>query len=170
MHQASDPGRFLESHFRHGLKLSDKVGLEGPYLAQGPFPYFDHCGYEVAIQMVLQSREPGLHSENYQQWDTIRKLRTAYSNQVRASVFANRTPLSIGDDSGKSYMRIGSDPCASLWFQRFTMGCCRRMGQDWRPDRVISIEQMLSLLLVVEEKITASKTEQEERMWTTAGA
>jgi hypothetical protein len=29
------------------------VGLLGPYKAEGPLPEEDHCGYEVAIEMVL---------------------------------------------------------------------------------------------------------------------
>ena len=44
---------------RLGLRLSDQVGLEGPYEHFGPLPFKDHCGYEVAIQMVLHSRQPG---------------------------------------------------------------------------------------------------------------
>lgn len=153
-----------------GIRLSKRVGLDGPYLEQGPLPYYDHCGYEVAIQMVLQSREAGKHSGKYQQWDTIRKLRTAYSNQVRAAAVANRSALSIGDDAGKSYMRIGEDPCASLWFQRFTIGCRRRMGQDWRPDKAISTELLLAVLEVIEVNIKEEQDPVMKRMWITAGA
>jgi hypothetical protein len=28
----------------------------------------------------------------------------------------------------------------SLWFQRFMLGCKKRMGQDWRPNQAISAE------------------------------
>lgn len=44
---------------RSGLKLSEPVGLKGPYTSTIAFPHWDHCGYEVAIQMVLASRKPG---------------------------------------------------------------------------------------------------------------
>jgi hypothetical protein len=32
-----------------GLRMSELVGLTGPYESDGPLPEFDHCGYEVAI-------------------------------------------------------------------------------------------------------------------------
>jgi hypothetical protein len=47
---------------RSGLKLSESVGLKGPYMATTAFPHWDHCGYEVAIQMVLASLKPGRYS------------------------------------------------------------------------------------------------------------
>jgi hypothetical protein len=34
-----------------GLRHSASLGLTGPYLAMGPLPYHDHCGYEVALQL-----------------------------------------------------------------------------------------------------------------------
>ena len=47
---------------RFGLRLSDQVGLDGPYEYLGPLPFEDHCGYKVEIQMVLHSRLPGRYS------------------------------------------------------------------------------------------------------------
>lgn len=151
------------------LALSKTVGLSGPYLEPGPLPPYDHCGYEVAIQMVLQSRAPGKYSSSYQQWDTIRKIRSCFSNQVRASGVANATALSISDLDGKNYQRIGEDSCAALWFQRFLTGCKRRMGQDWRPDRAISHQQMSHLLATVENRIQNSISAEERARWIFAG-
>jgi hypothetical protein len=62
------------------IKLSSTVGLLGPYEAHGHLPDFDHCGYEVAIEMVLHSRRSGNHSKDYVQFDTIRKLRSSFWN------------------------------------------------------------------------------------------
>jgi hypothetical protein len=64
--------------------MSRVVGLHGPYLHDGPMPSYDHCGYEVAIQMLLHSRHPGRYSRDHVQLDTIRKLRTCHRNQVCA--------------------------------------------------------------------------------------
>ena len=61
----------------------------GPYAEPGPLPPTDHCGYEVAMQIVLSSLDPGRHSPDYKQWDTIRRIRTVFSNQSRASRVAN---------------------------------------------------------------------------------
>jgi hypothetical protein len=42
--------------------------------------------------------------------------------------------------------RIALDPCGSLWFQRFLLGCKKRMGQDWRPNQAIGVNLMHQLL------------------------
>jgi hypothetical protein len=81
---------------REGLRLSEALGLSGPYLSPGPLPLDDHCGYEVAMQMVSSSLNSGRYSVSHKQWDTIRKLRSSYSNQVRASGMANSKTLSCG--------------------------------------------------------------------------
>ena len=64
------------------LALSQTLGLPGPFDVPGPFPYYDHCGYQVAILTVFSSVGPGAYSPTHKQWDTIRRMRTAYSNQV----------------------------------------------------------------------------------------
>jgi hypothetical protein len=155
-----------------GIALSKMVGIPPPYPDPGPLPPYDHCGYGVAIQMLLKSRQPGTYHTCHQEWETIRKMRTAYTNQVRASGSANASALSMSDGDGKNYQRISDDPCASLWFMRFLRGCKRRMGQDWRPDRAITAQLMQHLLARVENRIlnlggAANKAERER--WIFAG-
>jgi hypothetical protein len=67
------------------LTLSNLVGLRGPCVHDGPYPDYDHCSYEVTIDMLLMSRRPGRNSKSHLQFDTIRKLQSAYGNQVRSS-------------------------------------------------------------------------------------
>ena len=52
---------------RSAIKLSESVGLNGPFKSTSAFPTWDHCGYEVAIQMVLASLKPGRYSSAYTQ-------------------------------------------------------------------------------------------------------
>jgi hypothetical protein len=153
-----------------GCKLSASIGLEPPYLDPGPLPGHDHCGYGVAAQMLLASQEPGKHSSLYKQFDTIRRYKSAFGNQVRASAAANSNALAIGDAEGKTYQRICSDPCASIWFSRFITGCRRRMGQDWRPDEAISPRLIQALFRLLDAKIVDSTTETQLSRWITARA
>ena len=147
-----------------GLRLSDQVGLDGPYEHFGPLPFKDHCGYEVAIQMVLHSRLPGRYSKDHTQFDTIRQLRTAYSNQVKAAPQANWNTLAIGDSKGR-YQRLGQDPCGSFWFYRFNIGLKNRMGQDWRPNRALSTKLLLKVLSKANEKSRISESKSEKHRW-----
>jgi hypothetical protein len=124
---------------REGLRLSRRLGLHGPHLNPGPLPSGDHCGYEVALQMVVASLESGRYSDSHKQWDTIRKLRSCYSNQVRAARAANSNILSIADDKGSSYQRIAKDPCGSLWFQRFMMDAKSAWVRTGGADRQLAL-------------------------------
>jgi hypothetical protein len=85
------------------LTLSSLVGLRGgPCVHDGPYPDYDHCGYEVAINMLLlSSRRPGRNSKSHLQFDTIRKLQPAYGNQVRSSPQSiTMTVMALGDQKG----------------------------------------------------------------------
>jgi hypothetical protein len=146
------------------LELSKSVGLRGPYNVDGPLPDFDHCGYEIAVDMLLHSRRPGRYSKEYTQFDTIRKLRTVFSNHCRATAQANRSSLAIGDTKGK-YQRLGDDACSSFWFHRFIEGCKRRMGQDWRPNKAISKQLMIRVLLEAEHRIDAAPSQADLNRW-----
>ena len=154
---------------REGLALSARIGLTGPYLAPGPLPSFDHCGYEVALQMVVASLEVRRYATTHKQWNTIRRLRSAYSNQIRSSRIANQMCLALADGKGSTYNRLSVEPCGSLWFQRFLSGCRKRMGQDWRPNRAISNQLMNELLVGVETKVKDCITLDEQEKWLLAG-
>ena len=109
--------------------------------------------------MVLLSLEKGptVHLA-HKQWDTIRKLRSAYSNQVRASAISNFSALSMADNKG-SYSRLGPAPCGSLWLQRFMERWYKRQrGQDSRPNRALSSSLLMLELLSRDERKAVSTT------------
>jgi hypothetical protein len=120
--------------------------------------------------MVVASLEKGRHSESHKQWDTIRKIRSTYSNQVRAAAIANFSSISLADTQGSSYQRLASDPCGSLWFLRFMAGCKKRMGQDWRPNQAISVELMEELLTEAERRALSAQDEKLRHKWVLGGA
>lgn len=155
---------------REGLKISSRLGLDGPYLEPGPLPTHDHCGYQVAMQIVVSSLDSGRYSDSHKQWDTIRRFRSCFSNQVRSSRDANFTPLVLADGKGAGFQRIAVDPCGSLWFQRFMLGCSKRMGQDWRPNQAIGVPIMHRLLELVEEKARTATLVNDRHKWVMAGS
>jgi hypothetical protein len=159
-------------HIEEGLELAALVGIDPPFVPVGPLPSGDHCGYGMAVLILLKSRKKGKYHTSHQQWETIRKFRTAYGNQVRAGAVANSTCLAVGDAEGKNYSRVCEDPCASLWFQRFMTGCQRRMGQDWRPDRAITNKMLHFMLAKIElrlDQAAESGDQVERRRWIFAG-
>jgi hypothetical protein len=158
------------ARFRDIIRKAQGMGFEPPYSAPGPLPLYDHCGYKVAILMVAKSLEPGRHSESHMQWDTVRKLRATFSNQIRASAVSNTMTLTLSDNKGTGYERLTVDPCGSLWFNRFMAGCKNRMGQDCRPNRAISSTLMIHLLRACAERSVESETLEDRERWIMAGA
>jgi hypothetical protein len=147
------------------LKLSKLVGLQGPRVHDGPFSDYDHCGYELAIDMLLMSQRAGRNAKDHLQFDTIKKLHSAYGNQVRASPQATRTVMVLGDQKGR-YQRFATDPCASVWFHRFLEGCRYRMGQEWWPNQAMSIPLLLTVVRAIGEKVQTALTSQDLNRWT----
>jgi hypothetical protein len=168
--RASGTVRSNAKLIQKGFALSASIGLDPPYLEPGPLPSFDHCGYGVALQMLLASQEPGRYSSFYKQFDTIRGFKTCYGNQVRASGQANSVVTALGDADGKNYQRLCSDPCASVWFGRFITGCRRRMGQDWRPDEAVSPRLVKALVRLLDDKIASASESDAASHWVTARA
>jgi len=64
------------------IQSSRLMGMYGPFEHEGPYPSRDHCCYEVASNILLQSRNTGRHDPTHSQFETIRKLRYVYGNQV----------------------------------------------------------------------------------------
>jgi len=146
------------------IELSKLVGLQSPFQHRASLPLRDHCGYEVAIQILLASRRSGRYSKTYTQYDTVRHLRSSYSNFVRASNHSNQDTLALGDFNG-NYSRLVEDECGSFFFKRFMEGLKIRMGQDWRPNMAFTIELYLTLIKEVDEKIEFAETPESRHKW-----
>ena len=132
------------------VKLLKEVGLEPPYPALGPHPVADTWGYAVAIAMLRKSRKAGRNAPNYQQFDTIRKLRAGFYNVYMITPEGGASLRSMGGSMTKFY--LGDCPTHSLFFERFTTGCLSRMGQITRQDLAISLDVMHALMNLLEDE------------------
>lgn len=129
--------------FNKMVDVLKRVNVDPQVAPLGPFPKHDIMGISVAIAVVLRSLDPGKYA-NYSQYDTIRKLRSAHANQYMASVSGCNSMVSIG--KAKSKQMLSHCPTQSLWYERFSFGCLKRMGQIVKQDLAISIEVMLELI------------------------
>jgi len=50
------------------INMASTLGLPGPFIRHSSLPLYDHCGYQVAVTMLLLSRRPGKHSTDYTQY------------------------------------------------------------------------------------------------------
>jgi hypothetical protein len=109
----------------------------------------------VAIAMLLKSLEPGRYNLQYQQFETVRKLRAAYANTYMASWGGVSSLRTVGGDRVKHHLT--HSPTQSLWFERFAQGCIHRMGQDVRQDWAFPLGAMLGLFQVLEQEWTETE-------------
>lgn len=143
---------------KEAVGFSNRMGLTGPYLQKGPFPDYDYCGYETACQILIHSLNKGRINPNHTQWNTIRQLRSIYTNQVRTSSQANHVTMSLNDTSGH-YRRFNTDPCGSLWFQKNVIGCHSRMGEESKTNKALSIPLLKALLRKIKEKTCSANSQ-----------
>jgi len=129
--------------------------MAGPFFHPGPLPVFDHCGYRIAVSILLLSTNPGKHSSTHTQYDTLRSYRATFSNFARASADSNRPSLTLGDLNG-NYQRLTEDEAGSFFFKRFMLGLRSRMGQIHKPNLAMSIELIIELIKKLEERLESA--------------
>jgi hypothetical protein len=118
--------------------------------------------------MLLISRQPGVYSKEYTQWETIWKAGSAIENQQRASPQATNTVMALGDEKG-NYSRFSSDPVSSVWFTRLKEGYMRRMGQDHRPIKALSTQLIVEVLIKAEARIFNAPSVDDGNRWVVFG-
>lgn len=118
--------------------------------------------------MLMYSRQPGHYQNSHCQYDTVRKLRSVYSNFVRASTQANRVTYALYDSKGK-YQRFNTDVCSSLWFEMFQEGLRKRMGQHWRPNKAFTSELISAVFDKIETRVSLTSNRDAKHDWVVAG-
>ena len=128
----------------------------------------DTFGYAVPITMVLKSRDHGRYA-SYQQYNTIRKSKSGYTNVYRVVSLAGcQDHHTIGGDSLKVF--LSQCPAHSTWFEHFTHGCLSRMGQEIHQDTAISLPVMQALLADLEQEGAATNQPIEHQHLASIGA
>lgn len=147
------------------IKFSRMQGLHGPFEHTGQsYPAYDHCGYEVATDILMHSRQSGKYHASHVQFETIRRLRTSYSSHVRSTPGANVGQMCWVDKMGH-YTRLAEDKCGSLWFNRFMVGLKMRMGQTLKQNKAMSNQLLLKLIQKAEGYITEDFRCEETAAW-----
>jgi hypothetical protein len=114
----------------------------------GPFPLEDTFGMAAAIVVLQLSLKPGKYASHLQ-FGSVRKLRAALSNVYHASVEGQQATV-MAKDTRK--LVVTKCPTYGEFFERFMKGMHKRMGEDIRPDKAISIQLMKELSSQLEEE------------------
>ena len=144
------------------IEVASLFQMPGPFFYESTLPLHDHCGYRIAVSILLLSRNPGKHDKSYTQYDMLRTYRATYGNFIRAAPQTNFSPMTLGDQNGH-YQRLTQDESGSLFFKRFMVGLRSRMGQIHKPNLAMSIDLLLKLIGKIKEKLSGSEEVLEEQ-------
>ena len=86
---------------RKACENSEQVDMSMPFQPLSPMPVDDITGHRAAIHMLLCSLEEGTYSKDYKQFDTIRKMRSLFSNAWGASAKGMMFNISTGKEDRK---------------------------------------------------------------------
>ena len=71
-----------------GKTMSIQLGLVPQPMKLGPWPLSDNQGFQMAIKMLCALQKKGKNDTSYVQFDTVRKIRTAYLTVYESSARA----------------------------------------------------------------------------------
>ena len=124
------------------LKLAEirmRLGLDNMLPVMGPFLLKDNLGMGLAVGMLIRSLDKGRYQSTLQ-FESVRKMRSVFSNMWHASKFTLTTSV-MANDIRKTY--VTSCPSYSLWFERFIVGMHKRMGDVVHQDKALTLEVLL---------------------------
>ena len=150
------------STLRRAKQCSNKIGLAPIQLKVGPWPVEDNCGFQIAIEMIIMSQGKGRNSPNYIQFDSIRKIRSAYSNVFESSPQRCLDNRKLKSDRGQLMHFVNGDTDSKL-FGMFMKGCEKRMGRYVKQDCGISNDILHSILEIYEKEFDDPNTLSERK-------
>jgi hypothetical protein len=140
-----------------GRKISEELGMDPVNIPVGPWPVADTCGFQIAIEILRSSQLPGRNASTYTQFDSIRKMRSAYLTAYEASPARCLDNGCLKSDKGQILSFVNSCTQSRL-FVMFMLGCEKRMGRLVKQDLGISITMLEELLKLYDIELREETT------------
>ena len=109
--------------------------------------------------ILLRSLDKGRY-QNTLQYESVRKMWSTFSNVWHTSS-KNLTTSVLARDVRKIY--VNSCPAYSLWFERFMIGMHKRMGDELRQDKGVTLEVIHRVMEGLEDEHVETKNDEEKR-------
>lgn len=154
--------RELKKLWKHG---HDELKIPHLLPEMGPFPLEDQWGMKVAVVTLRRSLDKGIYKETVQ-YDTARRVRSAYSNAWGSSINTMREGV-MAKDRAKTF--VTKCPTYGLWYERFNKGLHSRMGDDRRPDMAICSDLMKEIMDIVNADYVDAESPLRKRYLARAG-
>ena len=148
---------------RKMLRYSNDFKINPPFEPLGPWPVQDTQGLTIAIAILRASQEEGKNSSSYSQFDSIRKIRSAYGNHYEASKTAALNTWVLRSDKFNSFFT--DSPARSEFFNRFMIGLRYRMGRDVQGDLALDFKILHKIMNQMKVEMLDSDTPLSRRRW-----
>jgi len=155
----------VKYNFIRIMKLNLELGLENNFPEMGPWPVADHVGFQLAITQLKFSQRTGNNELTHLQFDTVRKLRTAFNHIHEVSAQAHESSnFSFRDMSGKAYINSGC-PTQCRLYLKFVGGMLARMGRQTKPNIALDYKILHLILQMFESEIRSPAVSMERKRW-----
>jgi hypothetical protein len=109
---------------------------------RGPFPRDYNSGMRMAIRILWETCQPGLH-ESTKKFLSCRKVRSVASNMHNSSIKGVGSNMVWRSD--RQRFVTTTSPSELEFAVRFLSGCRARIGERVKRDAAITVPQMLAL-------------------------
>ncbi len=151
--------------FKQLIKHSGALWGDTPGIPpRGPFPLSDKFGMVPATATLSRSLDKGKNAKHVQ-YNTARRIRSAYSNLWNSSLYTLDTGVM---QDGQSKLMTTECPVYHYWYSKMMKGMHERMGDLVVQDQAISRELQEALMESVELKLV-KESENYDR-WVEIGA
>lgn len=129
---AKSPGTYASARtgLNNILKSWKQLGLHPSIPPMGPWPLADNIGFLLALAELRYSQNEGKNRKSHLQFDTVRKLRTAYSHIHESSARAHDSQIVSFRGPRSEVFGTSTCPTQSKFFILFTRGLLLRMGRQ----------------------------------------
>lgn len=143
-------------NIKKGRNNSARLGLTPIIISQGPWEVGDNMGMQIAIELLIQSQGEGKNASGYQQYEYIRKIRSAYANAFRGSTAGASLDTKLKTNRGVSFGFVGG-PTESVLFEMFMLGMRKRMGKVTCQNLAISYEVLTKILSRYDDELASEE-------------
>ena len=148
---------------KHLLRSWQELGMRIELPPIGPWIVGDKVGFGVAIGMLRYAQRSGNNRATHMQFESIRKLRTAYGHlHANARLASDPDATSFKAQKGDLF-NITDSPTDSKLFQMFMRGVLLRMGKQTESNWGLDYKVLLAILFRLEEKLELNDCPPQER-------
>ena len=145
------------------IKMWRELGISIDLPVLVPWPEKDKVGFRVALAQVRYSQRPGANEKTHLQFDTVRKMRTAYNHVYEVGKAINAINISGFKGMKGDIFASSNCPTDSRFFQLFTRGLLLRLGRQTRSNWGLDYRVLHLMLTNLERDLDEENLDQEER-------